>query len=719
MKRLISMTILVLVALCTSIIFPLVAGADLSSVEITDRYSNYPLGSTRGMIYAQGVYWAFYNTYYKVSLDNGLTFGNETSLVAGNVTFDGGFHHGLSVATDASGTYVYLAGRCYYNGNDELGFRMGELHNDGSITWEDWQAVVVPGPWSWDMFPNVNVGIDGTGHYWIGYERYLGSTANVSQLYIIGSSTIDGTWTIDTDKTLLLKQVSNYCGGSVIPVGLSSTCAVIYSVNNDHVYARTWDSDTEEWGTEVVSESHCQSWTDGGGAVQALALLSAVAGEYDFIQIAYTKTSPYDIVYTWYDSPDNIMGWDSLIQSETTSETGPSISVSSATGNPYVWWIGTPLESHLYYKQRDLNLIWKAPVDLGIEGAGIEDAFRISAIDACGEDALAVMYKVSTDDLRFNRLYGNGTGSSPYGIALDATNITDTSATIEGLCTWSGGSGANATFVWQETGYAPVEIDMGSVATSEYFEAAISGLVPESLHWFYVKFENGGGNYSSNTIFFYTLASGGPSAPTVETLAADHVTSTSAWMQGYLAYDGELECFGGFDLRVQGAPTWIRSWYAFTNVWPFNTDRPLRSPTTFVVAVSNLAIDTTYEFRALAKNSLTEPAVVYGDILTFTTGHVTVATPTAGPGIELPPWLTFPFSISSTVKTILGIIITVVGMVFIVFVIRSTGGMLAAAAFGLGMTIIFTVIGWYPLWIILLIGAIVGLITFLVLLGRK
>jgi hypothetical protein len=290
---------------------------------------------------------------------------------------------------------------------------------------------------------------------------------------------------------------------------------------------------------------------------------------------------------------------------------------------------------------------------------------------------------------------------------------------LNALCTWSGGSGANATFIWQYTGHAPIEIDMGSVATGEYFDAAISDLVPDCLHWFYVKFENEGGNYSSNTKLFYTLESAGPSAPTVQTLPATYVTSTSAEINGYLAYDGGLECYAGFDLRVQGASAWIRSWYAFTNVWPFNTDRPLHSPVPFGVSVSNLAIDTTYEYRALGKNSLTEPAVVYGDTLTFTTGHVTVATPTPGGGIGLPPWLQFPLGINQTVKTILGIVITLIGMVLIVAIIRTSGGLFVAAAFGLGMTIVFTVVGWYSLWIILLIGAIVGLITFLILLGKR
>jgi hypothetical protein len=58
-------------------------------------------------------------------------------------------------------------------------------------------------------------------------------------------------------------------------------------------------------------------------------------------------------------------------------------------------------------------------------------------------------------------------------------------------------------------------------------------------------------------------------------------------------------------------------------------------------------------------------------------------------------------------------------MILIAALIRSTGGMLAAAAYGLGLTMVFVVIGWYPLWIILLIGSIVGLLTFLIILGGR
>lgn len=720
MKRSMRMTILMLFLIGVSIISPLVAGAELVSHEVTTDGYAYVHGDDHNVFYAQGIYWAFSWKYFYTSADVGATWSAATDMSAGNVTFSNN-HKSLAVCIDVAGEYVYIAADCYWDGSIAGAFRRGELHGNGTIDWTEWSRIVGWHVSSDDNGVNANIAVDGTGHYWIGHTKYIAYTTNTSYGYVIGSSTTDGTWTTDAAKTLTCYQVGSWIGGTVMPVGLSSTALVLYSSNNGYIYGRKWQTGSQTWSAAVSSVGTCRSYLDAG-LTEGQAYFSAVPYMDRWAQIVYNRSSDNYLIHTYYDSTLALFAtseFEHQMQTATSTSTWPCISISSLSDNLYVWWVGTPLANHLYYKVRDSNLVWQSVVDLGEESAGFYDTWHISAIETTGEDSLSVIYRSGDQHLRFDRLYGNETGSLPYGIAIDPSDVTATSATLNGLCTWSGGSGANATFVWQESGLAPVEVDMGAVGTGEYFDAAISGLAPESLHWFYVKFENGGGNYSSNTKFFYTLAGGGPSAPMVVTVPADHVTSSSAWMQGYLAYDGELECFGGFDLRVQGASTWIRSWYAFTNVWPFNTDRPLRSPVTFCVAVSNLAIDTTYEYRALAKNSLTEPAVVYGDTLTFTTGHVTVGTPTPGPGIELPPWLTFPFSISNTVKTILGIIFTVAGMILIVFGVRSTGGMLAAAAYGLGMTIVFTVIGWYPLWIILLIGAIVGLLTFLIVLGGR
>ena len=716
----ITKTILMLILIGISIVSPLVVSAELISHQVSTSTNNYSHGDDHNVLYAQGILWAFHWKYFQTSADMGDNWSAETDISAGNVTFSG-YRRTLAVCIDAAGVYVYVAADCYWAGNMAGAFRRGELHGNGTISWTDWSYITGWHVSSNDGGVNANIAVDGTGHYWIGHTKYIAYTSNVSLGYIIGSSTTDGTWTTDAAKTLTCYSVGGWVGGTVMPVGLSSTALVLYSSNNGYIYGRKWQTGSETWSTVVHSVGTCRSYLDSG-ITEGHSLFSAVPYMDRWAQIVYNRSSDNYLIETYYDSTLALFAdsdFETIMQTATSTSTWPCISVSPLSDNLFVWWMGTPLANHLYFKSRS-GLIWQSTVDLGEESAGFYDTWHISAIETAGEDTLSVIYRVADQKLRFNRLYGNETGSLPYGIAIDASDVTATSATLNALCTWSGGSGANATFVYQYTGHAPIEIDMGSVATSEYFDASVSDLVPDCLNWFYVKFENEGGNYSSNTKFFYTLASSGPSAPTVQTLAATFVTSTGAEINGYLAYDGGLECYGGFDLRVQGASTWIRSWYAFTNVWPFSTDRPLRSPVSFGVVVSNLVIDTTYEYRALAKNSLTEPSVVYGEILTFTTGHVTAPTPTVTGGGLLPPGIEIPIHLNPTTKLILAIIINVGAVIAVAAGLSKSRGVgIATLGTGIGFVILFAAIGWYPLWVILLIGAIVGLLTFFIILGGR
>jgi hypothetical protein len=335
-----------------------------------------------------------------------------------------------------------------------------------------------------------------------------------------------------------------------------------------------------------------------------------------------------------------------------------------------------------------------------------------------GQETLASSLASELSPLGFGG-YGIGVAVGfPYGTAEEATSITCTSAIFNGYLQDDGNLTTTAVFKYAGGGISigdPEIIDVGVVAKDSYFTGNATGLIPDNLYWYWITFSNSAGNFSTSTgesggVFFMTSGDCPVSAPVVQTMAASNVDRTTARLNAALLWDGGLPCYTGFSYRVVGSGTWITSELSGIRY----------SVVTFSGELSNLVPDTNYEFAAYGKNGVAT-AGIYGEILTFTTLHVSggIATPTPGPGIELPPWLTFPIGISGTVKTILGVIFTVVGMILIVFVIRSTGGMLAAAAYGLGMTIVFVVIGWYPLWIILLIGAIVGLITFLIVLGRK
>lgn len=246
--------------------------------------------------------------------------------------------------------------------------------------------------------------------------------------------------------------------------------------------------------------------------------------------------------------------------------------------------------------------------------------------------------------------------------------------------------------------------------------AAIGNLTPDTTYtWMFLVQTEMGYDYSWE-MTFHTLDRTTNTAPRVVT----NVAELSQWFvdggwvfgfkfKGMLVDDGGLDCTYGFEYRGNGTgDDWI----------PYDVGRRAYQGEEFWAYKFGFTRGVVIEYRATCINSVGRG---YGDsrvIELSAVGPMPTVSPTP-PGIELPPWLRFPFAINQTVKTILGIVITLIGMVLIVAMIRTSGGLFIAAAFGLGMTIVFTVIGWYSLWIILLIGAIVGLITFLILLGKR
>ena len=305
----------------------------------------------------------------------------------------------------------------------------------------------------------------------------------------------------------------------------------------------------------------------------------------------------------------------------------------------------------------------------------------------------------------------------PVGETFEIRNVTNNSATVVGHVIDAGS--------WTEfcrgylgiVGYPEGDhqwLIPGDMATDGVYSYTFGNLTPAKTYSYFFWMENEHGSYwPSGTLPTFETSAGVVNAPPIAwtglVTQAVGATSVTVTLNGYIDYDGRVDCVGGFEYKRTASPgwTWVENttilhrgdWYAFTTTW---------------------AKGTSYDYRAVVRNYLGNGT---GNLRNLITGGVmSVATPTSTPGtgISLPPWvLPLNFNLTLLEKNISGIVITVLGMVLIVAFIRSTGGMLAAAAFGIGMTFVFTIIGWYPMWIILLIGAIVGLVTFLLLLSGK
>jgi hypothetical protein len=313
----------------------------------------------------------------------------------------------------------------------------------------------------------------------------------------------------------------------------------------------------------------------------------------------------------------------------------------------------------------------------------------------------------------------------PVAIAVEAHSVTATGAHLVGYVEQAGNytEWSCGKFIYRHDLFDIWTECVGGLYNGLTVETAIGNLSPDSDYEWYFLVQNEQAYDFSTVAIFHTADRTSITIPIVRTLPAElsRVVLFDEWTDGFKFYghlidNGGVATTYGFEWRGNGTDEeWIRRdlgsrAYQGQDFWAYLYGTG--DETSFVPYFEQGHV---YEYRATCLNSAGRG---YGEILVIAV-PVNIS-PGTTPGIELPPWVwPFEFTINQTVKTILGIVITLICMVLIVFRIRTSGGLFAAAAFGLGMTIVFTVVGWYSLWIILLIGSIVGLIIFLILLGKR
>ena len=683
----------------------------LSSYPVdTDQIFAFNGSTERHIISAGDIYWMFSNNYYMISTDNGVTWGNKTSIEHDHVMTLGTFDQ--DVVMNRAGTDIYLFAVGYWTETGKaVVMRHATIGGNGSLTWQDWSKCLDTDVNQYVI--TLNCAVDDTGHYWFGISQYISGT----KLKIYGSSATNGTWVNDASKYSQLASVGGLQGGGVIPVSIGLTVSVIYGFDNSYLYGRVWDVNTNSWGVEHHSQHTVRASYES--FVPMIDASCVGDNAYGIVHIAYVNGSaPYNIYYTTYGL--SVFLDDVIVQSGVPAETYPQVTMSTLTNDDYIWWSNYPLANHIYVKHHEFSYSrWDETQDLGAY-AGIVSTDRNSAPMLAADDELCFSFMdSSTANTRFTRLYA-GNGSAPYGVAMfNGEDITATTMIMRGLCSWSGGSGCNATFHYQGSGLNPATLPVQFVDTGDIFSGNLTNLIPDNLYWFWITFENDYGNFTTGDQMFRTLAGSGHSAPIVQTVAATLVTMNSAQLNGYLSYDGGLKCYCGFDWRLQGTSTWTRVWFEYTDVWPWSTDRPLKSGDTFFGTLSGLSRDFTYEYKAFAKNSLTEPDVVYGNVTTFTTGHYTATTPTpvGGPGITIP---SIPgigsLHLSGSLKIIIALIVTVGGMFLIALnlgKVKSNAAGIVVIGYGLCCVLGFSIFDWLPRYTLILAGGMLGLLILL------
>ncbi|MDY6794551.1 MAG: DUF5719 family protein [Actinomycetota bacterium] len=187
-----------------------------------------------------------------------------------------------------------------------------------------------------------------------------------------------------------------------------------------------------------------------------------------------------------------------------------------------------------------------------------------------------------------------------------ATSVGPTGATLEGEITGTGGEDADERgFRWREQG-AGTWTDWSEAGTfgAGTYNHAVSGLSDRTTYEYQASAHNSAGWAYGATETFTTI-----DYPSVDTDPATSVGPTGATLEGEITDTGGEDCSRGFDWREQGSPTWDNGW-EYAGTYPAGT---------YSHAIGSLTRGTTYEFRAKARNSASDPYWEYGETVDFTT----------------------------------------------------------------------------------------------------
>lgn len=727
-----------IVLLLAGLIFAVFPGS--SSAAVINLASGSGLGGVssrhHNTFFAESLYWSFYinNGYldYKTSLDQ-TNWSNATSIF-GNASIlpvDG-----FALAFD--GTNVYVAVTNYFGNYPTIQLRVGEPSVYGNIIWAaDWQTCYQLVN-DYGRMVDVDVAVDEAGYYWVSGTFYESYMYNSMVFVVRGSSATDGTWTTDANKSIT-ETVGGYSGGSIDVVGYpGDSVAVLQCQGGGYIYGQTWLGSS--WSASVHTGFQCatndmsssSSWYNSYGLSFFSDCRGGQALDLPLTNVAYEDISG-NIRFTSYQT--STFGNDTLIAALANSP--PSISDGVYTGDIYIAWENSPTADHVYSIEYNANLIvesWGAVSDEGtVNTAGV------GCLGLPGADVELSFLSLAGNSIDYIPLY-YCTYLEPRGDTLPATQIFPTTAMLRALITCAVNINGNQTLYGNETsGYLTFQLNgingqdltIGNTSvnpgnqTNIIFETGpmqiqATGLVPDCVYHYFAVFHSWTGWTSAGHTEVFTTGAAYtttcPAAPD-DNGGAIQISNTTATLEGGCFYDGGTSDIGGFAWRAVGAAEWN---YVQCND---NSGNPLsiRTGDAFWYSLTGLIPYTGYEYYPWLENSLCPNGVV-GNITQFSTG-VTSFNPITGqgPSVKLPAaWSKFFDNLSASVKIGIAIFSTL-GLMFIFgYLLRKSksGAAIGMGAVAIGMTILFTVISWYPTWIIIFIAILCGLAALVVILGK-
>jgi len=691
MTRIIKLALLLALVL-TSLLPMAVSASDVVESAVGGRNYQDDVGGRRCSFYdeANGREWVFFLVSGVINWRTNTGNATWTARQSTGMSVGGGYNaSGFSVAWDGVNVHFGIAG-----GDTSVYYRMAQPAADGlSLTYSAaLQTVASGGVGRY----RVGIGVDSEGYPWVTFAYHNGSSVTP---YAVRSSKKDGTWS--TDITRQLTSLSwNWCQ---YPLSLGNRHMLfVLGVPGYPLYGAEYNGS----GWESIQGTDSNLW----GAIGTL-YSSGVGGD-GVAEVVFIESSAYNIKYVRWSDASNDWGVETTLGAGVSGGTMPIMSRIGVYALSVSWQSGNNTVSRLTASG---GSSWWGEAVLSTDYNSAQK-YYVGANYLSGEFPNHVFFADAYADLRTVLDWGNVSGGIPFGEATGAEDITAYTATLRGHLISAGGNTTTAWFYWGSPSQDGNET-YGIVATGENFEAEVEGLLPSQTYGYWIVFTNVWGDYwTVPVVWFNTPASSEYAVPVVVTNPLNpalDVGDTSARLYGYLTYDGGLPCQAGFQYRVKGTVPWFTGWNGGT----YHTAQQIRG------TLTSLLPHTTYEYRAVAKNAMNIPTdYENGATLEFTTSVLPGMTPTATGMPGLPPviadWLA---GLSGGGKQLLAIIITIGGMVVIALQLKTAKAAgLVVFAYALFATILFLILGWYPTWVIILLGAIVGLLLlFLILGGHK
>lgn len=338
--------------------------ADLQSILmiappfVAAGFNVYPF--QRKGFYAKGLYWAFYisskKIYCKTSPD-GITWSVAT-LVRGNYV-----HEPDSFAIWLDGDYFHITAFTVdsFGAPDDLVYRRGVLHNDGSISWSAPEQSLGYSGFS-TLYNSIFVCADSSGYPWVAWFDYgVGGPAKV---YARKSSMNDGTFVTDFTKSFVAADWTNTYVVSLAPMAGGKMLA-LYGSQEDAIKVQAYDG-AGSWIAAVTSPDTLES-----------QYAHSLLGDDDGVEIAYVEAAGQTLKHAHYDYATNLLTIIETLQA-TSEETYPAL-MKGESGNFFCFWLhqNGSLKDVLW-RMYDAGLVAWGPVNTYGSFTGVANLSAIS-----------------------------------------------------------------------------------------------------------------------------------------------------------------------------------------------------------------------------------------------------------------------------------------------------------------------------------------------------